>query len=69
MWGAVEADFHREYGVDLAAPGLLASRTWRWFVTRLGNLSPDAMTRVMARKQAKNDPHGAMSALAAAARR
>lgn len=69
MWGAVEADFHREYGVDLSARGFLRSVTWRWFTTRLSNLSPDAVTRHVMSKQKRDNPGGAMSALAAAANR
>lgn len=68
MWGAIEADFHREYGVDLSAPGLLRSHSWRWFVTRLAGLSPEAMTRHAIRNRKRSDPAAVMGALAAAAR-
>lgn len=68
MWGAIEADFQREYGVDLSEPGILKRHTWRWFTTRLRNLSTEAMTRREATKAQRSDPGAAMSALAAAAR-
>lgn len=45
MWEAIEADFHREYGFDMSRPGALKSVSWRWFVTRLRRLSPDAAVR------------------------
>lgn len=33
------------YGLDLAAPGLLRERSWRWFLTRLyGLLSCESRT-------------------------
>jgi hypothetical protein len=70
MWGAVEADFHREYGIDISARGLLRSKTWRWFVVRLSHLSPESATRHAVSKKKKNtDPGAAMQALAAAANR
>lgn len=68
MWGAIEADFHREYGVDLSAPGELRRRTWRWFLARLSNLSSESITRTLASKNQKSEPGSAMSALRAASR-
>ena len=44
MWPFVEADFHREYGVDLADPEVLRGRTWRWFIVRLFGLSEQSRT-------------------------
>lgn len=69
MWAAIEADFHREYGVDMSTPGLLREKTWRWFVVRLSGLTGDSVTRQLVRSKKRNNPAGAMSALAAAARR
>jgi hypothetical protein len=69
MWGAIEADFHREYGIDLSAPGELRRRTWRWFTTRLSHLSSDSLTRSLARKSNTPETGSAMSALRAASQR
>lgn len=42
-WPLVEADLHETYGVDIAAPGLLDTRSWRWLRVRvLGLLSADS---------------------------
>ncbi|MEH0428850.1 hypothetical protein QBB34_21445 [Streptomyces stelliscabiei] len=38
QWPLVEADFQETYGLDLSTPGLLADRSWRWFLTRLYGL-------------------------------
>jgi hypothetical protein len=52
-WALIESDLHTEYGVDVDAPGLLTSRTWRWLRTRvLGLLAAD--TRI-ARALAPDD--------------
>lgn len=71
MWGMVEADFQREYGVDLSQPGLLRSRSWRWFTVRLAGLSPEAMTRHHMTQEHKKQagPANAMAALDRAAGR
>ena len=71
MWGMVEADFQREYGIDLSTPGLLASRTWRWLTVRLAGLSPKAMTRHHMAQETKraNGPADTMAALNRAAGR
>lgn len=37
-WHLVECDFHSEFGVDLDEPGLLRSRSWRWFRARIAGL-------------------------------
>jgi hypothetical protein len=37
----LEADFHREYGIE-DLMGELGRRTWRWFIARLGSLSPES---------------------------
>jgi hypothetical protein len=34
----VELDFHEIYSIDLAEPGLLAARSWRWLFIRLVGL-------------------------------
>lgn len=36
-WDAIETDFHREYGIDLAS-GILKQRRWSWFLKRLVRL-------------------------------
>jgi hypothetical protein len=42
-WLLLEADLHETYGVDVEAPGLLASRSGRWLRTRiLGLLAVDS---------------------------
>ncbi|MEU8950894.1 hypothetical protein [Streptomyces sp. NPDC048489] len=42
-WPLVEADLHEVYGIDVGAPGLLESRSWRWLRMRiLGLLSADS---------------------------
>lgn len=69
MWPAIEADFHREYGIDMSEPGVLRSKTWRWFVVRIANLSGEAVVRQLVRNRKNTDPGAAMSALAAAANR
>lgn len=38
MWGAVEADLHEVYGIDLDAPGMLTARSWRWLRNRVAGL-------------------------------
>jgi len=40
-WALVEADFQREYGLDLSRA--LWSMTWRRFSTLLAGLSPEAV--------------------------
>jgi hypothetical protein len=43
VWPLVEADLHETYGVDVGAPGLLDTRSWRWLRLRiLGLLSADS---------------------------
>lgn len=37
-WDLIETDFHIHFGVDLEEPGLVESRTWRWFVVRVRRL-------------------------------
>jgi len=37
-WTLVELDFQEVYGIDLAAPGFLRSRTWRWVMVRIVGL-------------------------------
>lgn len=37
-WVLLEQDFQEIYGIDLAEPGLLTSRTWRWMVVRMNGL-------------------------------
>lgn len=37
-WRLVEVDFQEVYGIDLATPGLLRARSWRWFLLRLVGL-------------------------------
>jgi hypothetical protein len=34
-WPLVEAAIHEKWGVDLSAPGVLRSTSWRWFWTRV----------------------------------
>ncbi|MEU5330919.1 MULTISPECIES: hypothetical protein [Streptomyces] len=48
-WPLVEADLHEIYGVDVGAPGLLRSRSWRWLRLRvLGLLSAESrLARVL----------------------
>ncbi|MGW6518540.1 hypothetical protein [Streptomyces sp. NPDC054962] len=42
-WPLIEADLHEVYGVDVGAPGLLETRSWRWLRVRiLGLLSADS---------------------------
>ncbi|QHF99035.1 hypothetical protein DEH18_33445 [Streptomyces sp. NHF165] len=42
-WPLVEADLHETYGIDLGAPGVLRSRSWRWLRLRiLGLMSADS---------------------------
>jgi hypothetical protein len=42
-WPLVEADLHETYGVDVGAPGLLETRSWRWLRVRIfGLLSADS---------------------------
>ena len=36
-WDAIETDFQREYGIDLAS-GILKQRRWSWFLKRLVRL-------------------------------
>lgn len=38
VWDAIEADFLRDYGIDLVKQ--LKSMTWRRFLVLLNNLSP-----------------------------
>ncbi|APT93751.1 hypothetical protein CPHO_08310 [Corynebacterium phocae] len=35
QWQLIELDFQQHYHIDLAAPGLLESRRWGWFETRV----------------------------------
>jgi hypothetical protein len=37
-WSLVEADLHDRYGLDCEDHHLLASRSWRWFRTRVVQL-------------------------------
>ena len=39
LWDAVEADFYRDYRIDLVTQ--LEHMTWRRFQTLLNNLNPD----------------------------
>ncbi len=39
LWGAVEADFQRDYGIDLSG-GALETLSWRRFRALLDHLSP-----------------------------
>ncbi|MGW0134823.1 hypothetical protein [Streptomyces sp. NPDC003299] len=42
-WPLIEADLHEVYGLDVEAPGLLDTRSWRWLRLRiLGLLSADS---------------------------
>ncbi|WP_336214380.1 hypothetical protein [Nonomuraea sp. LPB2021202275-12-8] len=52
-WALIEADLHECYGLDLDAPGLLTSRTWRWLRIRIFGLLK-AETRI-ARALAPDD--------------
>ncbi|GAB2964508.1 hypothetical protein [Saccharothrix stipae] len=62
----IEADFHREYRVDLAVPGEIDRRTWRWFQGRLFGLSPESRTwRHLTARQAPADEVGIEEADAA----
>jgi hypothetical protein len=67
-WAAVEADFTREYGIDLADPAVLFGMSWRRFSTLLTGLSPKALFRVVADDDLRtiNDPEAAERAVAAA---
>jgi len=41
-WGKIELDFQEVYGIDLGAPDLMRSRSWRWLSLRvIGLLSVD----------------------------
>ncbi|MGW2062808.1 hypothetical protein ACWCO9_19505 [Streptomyces sp. NPDC001937] len=42
-WALIEADLHEVYGIDIATPGLLQDRSWRWLRLRIfGLLSADS---------------------------
>lgn len=42
LWRIIEVDFQEIYGLDIGAPGFLASRSWRWLTVRVfGLLSTD----------------------------
>ena len=53
IWDAVEADFIRDYGIDLVEQ--LDSLSWRRFVVLLNNLSPygAVATQIRARNETK----------------
>lgn len=54
IWDAVEADFFRDYGIDLVEQ--LDHMSWRRFVTLLNNLSPYGAVamQIRARNEGKN---------------
>lgn len=55
-WALIEADLHAQYGIDLDAPGLLTSRSWRWLRNRIfGLLSAD--TRIAQALTPDDDKH------------
>lgn len=37
VWGLVELDFQKEYGIDLSS-GILKQRSWRWLRLRMVGL-------------------------------
>lgn len=69
LWGAIEADFLREYRLDLLAA--LPQLSWRRFLALLGGLSPDAafLIALRARREAAaHAPLADITAIAAAVR-
>ena len=57
MWDAVEADFLRDYGIDLMEQ--LDHMSWRRFVVLFGNLTPYGATAIRAdelRKEQQDEP-------------
>lgn len=44
-WGYIEADFQREYGIDLVAD--LSKMSWRKFLVLMRGLSKDAVFVIM----------------------
>lgn len=57
MWDAVEADFYRDYGIDLTQQ--LDKLSWRRFIVLMNNLNPygAVATRIQA-EQTKKDAEG-----------
>lgn len=57
LWDAVEADFKRDYGIDLMEQ--IDHMTWRRFIVLFSNLSPYGATASkadMLRKQLEEEP-------------
>lgn len=53
-WSAVEADFQREYRIDLQRE--LPSMSLRRFFVLLANLSPNAVTPLAIKRERDSDP-------------
>lgn len=52
IWDAIEADFMRDYGIDLTEQ--LYSLSWRKFVVLMQNLSPEGAVAVRIRSEQEN---------------
>ena len=58
IWDAIEADFLRDYGIDLREQ--IRSISWRRFLVLLNNLSPTGAVAVSIRAEAeKQEKEGA----------
>jgi len=51
-WALIEADFTREYGIDLAQETL----TWRRFINLIGALSAESVFYATIRETTKDQP-------------
>ena len=53
IWDAIEADFLRDYGIDLVEQ--IGTLTWRRFLVLMNNLSPNGAVAVRIRAASDNE--------------
>ncbi len=52
LWALLEADFQREYGLDVSSEAVLESITWRRFCALIDGLSPKSAIAAHLRSKA-----------------